>query len=92
MIEYQSTNYDPTLEDSYRKQGHAGRENWMFEFERCSDYNEPVYSRGICNQFLNDTDCYALVYNSQSRASFDGIRGWHEALKYMLRQPPRWQF
>ena len=55
----------------------------MFEFLRCSSYEGPVYSRGLCRQWFKDCDCYALIYSSKSRTSFDSVCGWQRDLQEM---------
>jgi len=68
---YFMENYDPTVEDSYRKRLNVQDKECLVELQKVSDY-EP--SEGFSNgQQIRDAQGFVLVYSVTDSASFDTI-------------------
>ncbi|KAF7537530.1 hypothetical protein G7054_g3705 [Neopestalotiopsis clavispora] len=77
--------YDPTLEDSYRKQCHVDDRTCILEVLDTAGQEEYTALR---EQWIRDGDAYLLVYSIASRASFEGIRKFYRQMLQVKRFPP----
>ena len=66
--------YDPTIEDSYRKQVQIDNHSCMLEVLDTAGQEEYTALR---DQWIRDGEGFVLVYSISSRASFDRIRKFH---------------
>jgi GTPase KRas protein len=66
--------YDPTIEDSYRKQVMIDGESCMLEVLDTAGQEEYTALR---DQWIRDGEAFLLVYSISSRGSFNRIRRFH---------------
>ncbi|KZF21424.1 ras-like GTPase Ras2 [Xylona heveae TC161] len=67
--------YDPTIEDSYRKQVVIDSQACMLEILDTAGQEEYTALR---DQWIRDGEGFVLVYSVSSRSSFQRIRNFHE--------------
>ncbi|KAJ5178889.1 hypothetical protein N7492_002099 [Penicillium capsulatum] len=79
--------YDPTIEDSYRKQVVIDQQSCMLEVLDTAGQEEYTALR---DQWIRDGEGFVLVYSITSRASFSRITKFYNQIK-MLRLPLRSQ-
>ena len=70
--------YDPTIEDSYRKQVQIDNQSCMTEVLDTSGQDEYVALR---DQWIRDGEGFILVYSISSRSSFAGIQKFHHQIQ-----------
>ncbi|KAL9584379.1 MAG: hypothetical protein Q9212_002156 [Teloschistes hypoglaucus] len=70
--------YDPTIEDSYRKQVVIDQQSCMLEVLDTAGQEEYTALR---DQWIRDGEGFVLVYSITSRASFSRIRKFHSQIQ-----------
>mgnify|MGYP001071553329 CR=1 FL=1 len=70
--------YDPTIEDSYRKQVVIDQQSCMLEVLDTAGQEEYTALR---DQWIRDGEGFVLVYSITSRASFGRIHKFHNQIK-----------
>ncbi|KAF2012404.1 ras-domain-containing protein [Aaosphaeria arxii CBS 175.79] len=70
--------YDPTIEDSYRKQVQIDGQSCMLEVLDTAGQEEYIALR---DQWIRDGEGFVLVYSISSRPSFDRIRKFHHQIQ-----------
>lgn len=70
--------YDPTIEDSYRKQVVIDSQSCMLEVLDTAGQEEYTALR---DQWIRDGEGFVLVYSIASRASFSRIRKFHHQIQ-----------
>ena len=70
--------YDPTIEDSYRKQVVIDSQSCMLEVLDTAGQEEYTALR---DQWIRDGEGFILVYSITSRASFNRIRKFHSQIQ-----------
>ncbi|KAI9851583.1 MAG: Ras GTPase ras2 [Thelocarpon superellum] len=70
--------YDPTIEDSYRKQVVIDHQSCMLEVLDTAGQEEYTALR---DQWIRDGEGFVLVYSISSRSSFTRIRKFHSQIK-----------
>lgn len=70
--------YDPTIEDSYRKQVVIDSQSCMLEVLDTAGQEEYTALR---DQWIRDGEGFVLVYSITSRASFSRIRKFHSQIQ-----------
>ncbi|KAH8200045.1 hypothetical protein TruAng_005767 [Truncatella angustata] len=74
--------YDPTLEDSYRKQCVIDQQSCILEVLDTAGQEEYTALR---EQWIRDGDVYLLVYSISSRSTFEGIRKFYQQILQVKR-------
>lgn len=69
--------YDPTIEDSYRKQVQIDNQSCMMEVLNTSGQNEYIALR---DQWIRNGEGFILVYSTSLRSSFAGIQKFHHQI------------
>ncbi|KAF2453006.1 small GTPase superfamily, partial [Lineolata rhizophorae] len=69
--------YDPTIEDSYRKQVRIDQQSCMLEVLDTAGQEEYIALR---DQWIRDGEGFVLVYSISSRASFARAREFHRQI------------
>jgi len=67
--------YDPTIEDSYRKQIDINGRAYSIEILDTAGQEEYV---ALLDQWIRDGEGFVLVYSTTSRDSFESISRYHE--------------
>lgn len=70
--------YDPTIEDSYRKQVQIDSQSCMLEVLDTAGQEEYTALR---DQWIRDGEGFVLVYSISSRASFSRIKRFHHQIQ-----------
>lgn len=70
--------YDPTIEDSYRKQVQIDGQSCMLEVLDTAGQEEYTALR---DQWIRDGEGFVLVYSISSRPSFDRIQKFHNQIQ-----------
>ena len=70
--------YDPTIEDSYRKQVQIDNQSCMLEVLDTAGQEEYTALR---DQWIRDGEGFVLVYSISSRASFQRIQKFHHQIQ-----------
>lgn len=70
--------YDPTIEDSYRKQVQIDGQSCMLEVLDTAGQEEYTALR---DQWIRDGEGFVLVYSISSRASFERIQKFHNQIQ-----------
>ncbi|KAF2134541.1 GTPase NRas precursor [Dothidotthia symphoricarpi CBS 119687] len=70
--------YDPTIEDSYRKQVQIDQQSCMLEVLDTAGQEEYIALR---DQWIRDGEGFVLVYSISSRASFARIQRFHSQIQ-----------
>lgn len=70
--------YDPTIEDSYRKQVQIDGQSCMLEVLDTAGQEEYIALR---DQWIRDGEGFVLVYSISSRASFARIQRFHNQIQ-----------
>lgn len=70
--------YDPTIEDSYRKQVQIDSQSCMLEVLDTAGQEEYTALR---DQWIRDGEGFVLVYSISSRASFSRIKKFHHQIQ-----------
>lgn len=70
--------YDPTIEDSYRKQVVIDQQSCMLEIVDTAGQEEYTTLR---DQWIRDGEGFVLVYSIDSRASFSRIQKFHSLIQ-----------
>ncbi|KAF2804382.1 ras-domain-containing protein [Mytilinidion resinicola] len=70
--------YDPTIEDSYRKQVQIDSQSCMLEVLDTAGQEEYIALR---DQWIRDGDGFVLVYSISSRPSFARIQKFHDQIQ-----------
>ena len=70
--------YDPTIEDSYRKQVQIDNQSCMLEVLDTAGQEEYVALR---DQWIRDGEGFVLVYSISSRSSFARIKAFHNQIQ-----------
>lgn len=70
--------YDPTIEDSYRKQVQIDNQSCMLEVLDTAGQEEYTALR---DQWIRDGEGFVLVYSISSRASFSRIKRFHHQIQ-----------
>ncbi|KAI1880199.1 hypothetical protein JX265_001820 [Neoarthrinium moseri] len=76
--------YDPTLEDSYRKQCVIDDQTCMLEVLDTAGQEEYTALR---EQWIRDGDVFLLVFSITSRTTFDGVRNFYRQLQHVKHYP-----
>ncbi|KAI9765368.1 MAG: Ras GTPase ras2 [Geoglossum simile] len=77
--------YDPTIEDSYRKQVLIDGASCMLEVLDTAGQEEYTALR---DQWIRDGDAFALVYSIASASTFARIRGFHNRIMRVKESGP----
>jgi len=75
---YVRTQYDPTIEDSYRKQVVIDEQPCMLEVLDTAGQEEYTALR---DQWIRDGEGFVLVYSISSRSSFSRIKKFHHQIQ-----------
>lgn len=78
--------YDPTLEDSYRKQCVIDEQTCVLEVLDTAGQEEYTALR---EQWIRDGDVYLLVYSISSRSTFEGIRKFYRQMQHVKKFAPQ---
>lgn len=70
--------YDPTIEDSYRKQVQIDGQSCMLEVLDTAGQEDYVSLR---DQWIRDGEGFVLVYSISSRASFQQLKSFHNQIR-----------
>ena len=70
--------YDPTIEDSYRKQVQIDGQSCMLEVLDTAGQEEYIALR---DQWIRDGEGFVLVYSISSRSSFTRIQRFHNQIQ-----------
>lgn len=70
--------YDPTIEDSYRKQVQIDNQSCMLEVLDTAGQEEYIALR---DQWIRDGEGFVLVYSISSRSSFTRIQKFHNQIQ-----------
>lgn len=70
--------YDPTIEDSYRKQVQIDGQSCMLEVLDTAGQEDYVSLR---DQWIRDGDGFVLVYSISSRASFQQLKSFYNQIR-----------
>lgn len=79
-----SETYDPTIEDSWRKQAQIGDESCTLEV---LDTAGQEHYTTLRDQWIRDNQGFLLVYSISSRASFTGIEQLHRQIRRVKEAP-----
>ncbi|KAH8656730.1 ras small monomeric GTPase [Ilyonectria robusta] len=81
--------YDPTIEDSYRKQVVIDGQACMLEVLDTAGQEEYT---ALCDQWIQDGEGFVIVYSISSRLSLSRVRGFHrqiqQAKEFCASSPP----
>ncbi|KAL6073874.1 Small G-protein Ras2 [Balamuthia mandrillaris] len=69
--------YDPTIEDSYRKQVRVGDETYMLEILDTAGQEE---FSALRDQWIRECEGFLIVYDITSRISFDELPKFHKQI------------
>lgn len=72
--------YDPTIEDSYRRQADIDGKRCTIEVLDTAGQEEYI---ALIDQWIHGAECFLLVYSISSRASFDRIRDFHKGIQLL---------
>mmetsp|Transcript_13144 Transcript_13144/g.20240 ORF Transcript_13144/g.20240 Transcript_13144/m.20240 type:complete len:219 (-) Transcript_13144:77-733(-) len=72
------TEYDPTIEDSYRKQLMVNDRAVMVEILDTAGQEEFKAQR---DEWIRDCNGFVIVYSITSRSSFDCVQGFHSSIQ-----------
>jgi GTPase KRas protein len=70
--------YDPTIEDSYRKQVQVDGEVCVIDIIDTAGQEEYACMRG---QYMRGVDGYIVVYSVASRSSFEGVDSFRDEIR-----------
>jgi len=76
--------YDPTIEDSYRKQMTVDNEPVVIEVLDTAGQEEYTALR---DQWIREGDGFLLIYSIASRPSFERIQVFHEEIQLVKNEP-----
>jgi GTPase KRas protein len=77
-LQHYITRYDPTIEDSYSKQGVIDGVACIVEILDTAGLEEYTALR---DQWIRDGEAFVLVYSISSRSSFTRIQRFHDQVK-----------
>lgn len=77
--------YDPTIEDSYRKQVQIDGQSCMLEVLDTAGQEEYIALR---DQWIRDGEGFVLVYSISSRSSFTRIQKFHHQIQRVKETAP----
>src|SRR5256884_5335455 len=77
--------YDPTIEDSYRKQVVIDHQSCMLEVLDTAGQEEYTALR---DQWIRDGEGFVLVYSISSRSSFTRIPKFHQQIQRVKESSP----
>jgi len=71
------TEYDPTIENSYRKQVHIDEDTCMLDILDTAGQEE--YS-AMRDQYIRSGQGFIIVYSITSRSTFEGLQSFHDQI------------